>query len=199
MNLPEGKDLVGAFWQPSAVLCDTEMLTTLPRREFQCGLGEVAKYHFLGGDGIDALALDQRVAACVQIKADVVAADEREGGRRAILNYGHTLAHAIETAGQYDLRHGEAVAIGICYAGEVARRLGRIDDERMAEHRRVLSAYDLPHRLPDSLEPDRLLDLFSRDKKAIDGITFVLDGDNGVEPVVDVDRQVLADAMEAIR
>jgi 5-deoxy-5-amino-3-dehydroquinate synthase len=199
VNLPEGKNLVGAFWQPSAVLCDTEMLKTLPPREMQSGLGEVAKYHFLGGDGLDVMALDERVAACVRIKADVVAADEREGGRRAILNYGHTLAHAIETAGEYDLRHGEAVAIGIAYAGEVALRLGRIDDARNAEHRRVLSAYDLPHRLPDSLDPDQLIALFSRDKKAIDGITLVLDGHNGVETVVGVDRQVLADAMEAIR
>lgn len=199
VNLPEGKNLVGAFWQPSAVVCDTEMLTTLPIREFQSGMGEVAKYHFLGGGRLDELDLADRVAACVRIKADVVAADEREGGRRAILNYGHTLAHAIETAGDYDLRHGEAVAIGIVYAGEVALRLGRIDAGRVAEHRRVLSSYDLPLRLPDSLDPGELLDLFSRDKKAIDGITFVLDGDNGVEPVVGVDRGVLADAMEAIR
>lgn len=199
VNLPEGKNLVGAFWQPSAVICDTETLTTLPTPEFQSGMGEVAKYHFLGGGDLDALELDERVAACVRIKADVVAADEREGGRRAILNYGHTLAHAIETAGAYELRHGEAVAVGIAYAAEVARRLDRIDDARVAEHRRVLSGYDLPFRLPPSLDPDELLDLFSRDKKAIDGITFVLDGRDGVETVVGVERAVLADAMEAIR
>lgn len=199
VNLPEGKNLVGAFWQPSAVICDTDMLATLPPREYRSGVGEVAKYHFLGGGALDALDLDERVAACVRIKADVVAADEREGGRRAILNYGHTLAHAIETAGAYDLRHGEAVAVGIAYAGEVALRLGRIDEARMAEHRRVLSAYDLPHSLPPGLDSDRLLDLFNRDKKAIDGVTFVLDGDNGVETVVGVERAVLADALEAIR
>ncbi|MEQ8839686.1 MAG: 3-dehydroquinate synthase family protein [Acidimicrobiales bacterium] len=199
VNLPEGKNLVGAFWQPSAVLCDTDTLKTLPPREFRSGVGEVAKYHFLGGGRLDELDLEARVAACVQIKADVVAADEREGGRRAILNYGHTLAHAIETAGDYDLRHGEAVAVGIAYAGEVALRLGRIDEARMAEHRRVLSAYDLPHTLPPQLDPAELLDLFSRDKKAVDGITLVLDGANGVESVVGVDRAVLADAMEAIR
>lgn len=199
VNLPEGKNLVGAFWQPSAVLCDTDTLKTLPIREYQSGVGEVAKYHFLGGGRLDELEIDGRVAACVQIKADVVAADEREGGRRATLNYGHTLAHAIETAGAYDLRHGEAVAVGIAYAGEVALRLGRIDDARMAEHRRVLSAYDLPHSLPPQLDPEQLLDLFSRDKKAIDGITLVLDGPQGVETVVGVDRSVLADAMEAIR
>ena len=79
VNLPEGKNLVGAFWQPSAVICDTETLETLPHREFQCGVGEIAKYHFLGGGRLDELPIDERVAACVQIKADVVMADEREG------------------------------------------------------------------------------------------------------------------------
>ena len=95
VNLPEGKNLVGAFWQPHAVLCDTEMLATLPARELRSGQGELAKYHFLTGDDLDGLGLDERIAAAVRIKADVVAADEREGGRRAVLNYGHTLAHAI--------------------------------------------------------------------------------------------------------
>ncbi len=112
VNLPEGKNLVGAFWQPSAVLCDTEVLGTLPPREYRTGLGEMAKYAFLGVDDLPDLPLDEAVAACVRCKADVVASDEREGGRRAILNYGHTLAHAVETEGAYDLRHGEAVAIG---------------------------------------------------------------------------------------
>jgi 5-deoxy-5-amino-3-dehydroquinate synthase len=199
VNLPEGKNLVGAFWQPSAVICDTETLETLPHREFQCGVGEIAKYHFLGGGRLDELPIDERVAACVQIKADVVMADEREGGRRAILNYGHTLAHAIETAGAYDLRHGEAVAIGIRYAAEIARRLGRIDDDRVTEHERVLAAYELPTTVPEQLTDTELMDLFSRDKKAIDGVTFVLDGPNGVETVVGVDPEVLAASFTAVR
>jgi len=199
VNLPEGKNLVGAFWQPSAVICDTETLETLPHREFQCGVGEIAKYHFLGGGRLDELPIDERVAACVQIKADVVMADEREGGRRAILNYGHTLAHAIETAGAFDLRHGEAVAIGIRYAAEIARRLGRIDDDRVAEHERVLAAYELPTTVPEQLTDTELMDLFSRDKKAIDGVTFVLDGPNGVETVVGVDPEVLAASFTAVR
>ena len=80
------------------------------------------------------------------------------GGRRAILNYGHTLAHAIETAGAYDLRHGEAVAIGIRYAAEIARRLGRIDDDRVAEHERVLAAYELPTTVPEQLTDTELMD-----------------------------------------
>ncbi|MSZ24818.1 MAG: iron-containing alcohol dehydrogenase, partial [Actinobacteria bacterium] len=88
VNIPEGKNLIGAYWQPSGVVCDTGLLSTLPPREYRCGLGEIAKYHFLGGEGIDALPIDEQVAACVAIKAAVVASDEREGGARATLNYG---------------------------------------------------------------------------------------------------------------
>jgi 5-deoxy-5-amino-3-dehydroquinate synthase len=198
VNLPEGKNLVGAFWQPAAVLCDTEVLATMPPREARSGLGELAKYHFLGGGDLDALPLDERVAACVRIKADVVAADEREGGRRATLNYGHTLAHALEIEGAHDLRHGEAVAIGLVFAAELARRLGRIDDARVAEHRRVVAAYDLPGRLPPGADRDELVVLMGRDKKAIDGLTFVLDGPRGVEPVTGVGRADLDAAFEAI-
>ncbi|HVF75067.1 MAG TPA: 3-dehydroquinate synthase family protein, partial [Acidimicrobiales bacterium] len=112
VNLPEGKNLVGAFWQPAAVLCDTETLQTLPAREYRSGLGEIAKYHFLGAEDLADCNLEEKVARCVALKAEVVAGDEREGGKRALLNYGHTLAHALETANAYDLRHGEAVAIG---------------------------------------------------------------------------------------
>lgn len=199
VNLPEGKNLVGAFWQPSAVLCDTETLATLPPREYRCGLGEMAKYHFLTGDDLGALDIDARVARCVAIKAEVVGSDERETGRRVILNYGHTLAHAIEIADDYDLRHGEAVAIGLVYAAEVAYRLGRIDAGRVAAHRAVVGAYDLPATLPERLDSDELIALFARDKKAIDGVTFVLDGPNGAETVTGVSPEILRDAMEAIR
>ena len=198
VNLPEGKNLVGAYWQPHGVICDTAMLTTLPPREMRCGLGEMAKYHFLGGGYLDALPLDERVASCVRIKADVVSSDEREGGRRAILNYGHTLAHALETAGQYDLHHGEAVAIGLIYAAELARQLDRIDDERVAEHRRVVSGYELPLRPPEGTRADAVLPLFARDKKALAGVTFVLDGPHGVELVTGIDDEVLVDAFERL-
>ncbi|HEX7135915.1 MAG TPA: 3-dehydroquinate synthase family protein, partial [Iamia sp.] len=160
VNLPEGKNLVGAFWQPTAVLCDTEVLATLPPREHRSGLGEMAKYHFLTGLDLMAMPLDERVAECVRIKADVVAGDEREGGRRATLNYGHTLAHALETSGGYDLRHGEAVAIGLVFAAELARALGRIDDERVAAHRAVVAGYDLPTRLPTGTDRAELVALF---------------------------------------
>jgi 5-deoxy-5-amino-3-dehydroquinate synthase len=155
----------------------------------------MAKYAFLGVDDLADLPLDEAVAACVRCKADVVGADEREAGRRAILNYGHTLGHALETAGRYDLRHGEAVAIGLVYAAELARRLGRIDTARVDHHRRVVAGYDLPLTVPPGLDPDELVALFARDKKAVDGITFVLDGPDGVEPVRITDPQVLRDAL----
>ncbi|MEY2452769.1 MAG: 5-deoxy-5-amino-3-dehydroquinate synthase [Acidimicrobiaceae bacterium] len=200
VNLPEGKNLVGAFWQPAAVLCDTDALATLPPRELRSGMGELAKYHFLDDSGtdLDALPLDEQIAACVRIKAAVVAADEREGDRRAILNYGHTLAHALETAGSYDLRHGEAVAIGLVFAAELAKVLGRIDEARVREHRRVVGAYDLPAALPGAIDRDELVALFARDKKAIGGVMFILDGPNGVEPVRDVSREAIDAAFDRL-
>ncbi|HEV2758411.1 MAG TPA: 3-dehydroquinate synthase family protein [Acidimicrobiales bacterium] len=194
VNLPEGKNLVGAFWQPTAVLCDTEVLGTLPPREYRSGLGEMAKYAFLGVDRLPDLALDEAVAACVRCKAEHIAADELERtGTRALLNYGHTLAHALETAGGYDLRHGEAVAIGLVFAARLARRLGRVDDGVVAEHRRVVAGYDLPTDIPSGRDPAELVELMRRDKKALDGMTFVLDGPRGVEVVPGVP----ADAVEA--
>jgi 5-deoxy-5-amino-3-dehydroquinate synthase len=194
VNLPEGKNLVGAFWQPSAVLCDTEVLATLPPREYRSGLGEMAKYAFLGVDRLPDLPLDEAVAACVACKATHIAADELEQtGTRALLNYGHTLAHALETAGSYDLRHGEAVAIGLVFAARLARRLGRVDDDTVVEHRRVVGGYDLPADLPAGVDPSELVMLMTRDKKALDGLTFVLDGPRGVEVVAGVP----ADSVEA--
>ncbi|MCH7788816.1 MAG: 3-dehydroquinate synthase [Acidobacteria bacterium] len=197
VNLAEGKNLVGAYWQPSAVFCDTDALKTLPPEERRSGLGEIAKYHFLGASGLDSMPLESQIARCVELKAAVVSADEREGGLRATLNYGHTLAHAIETAGGYGLRHGEAVAVGLVYAAEVAMRLDRIDLARVEEHRRVVGAYDLPSTIPAGLAPTELLGLFGRDKKALDGVTFMLDGPNGVEAVRNIDDALLLDALDA--
>ncbi len=198
VNLPEGKNLVGAFWQPAAVVCDTAVLDTLPEREWRCGYGEMAKYHFIGAGDLRNLSLDDQVLRSVRLKAEVVAADEREGDRRAVLNYGHTLAHALEVAGDYDLRHGEAVAVGLVYAAELARRLGRIGDERVAEHRAVVGSFGLDHRLPPGTDHDQILELFSRDKKAVAGITFVLDGPRGVEPVRVDDEAALRAALESM-
>jgi 5-deoxy-5-amino-3-dehydroquinate synthase len=199
VNLPEGKNLVGAFWQPSAVLCDTEVLASLPPREYTSGLGEMAKYHFLTGTDMAGLPLDERVAECVRIKAELVVRDATEHGERALLNYGHTLAHALETAGAYDLRHGEAVAIGLVFAACLARGLERIDDDRVAEHRRVIEGYGLPTTVDGGLDPGALVDLMRRDKKAFDGLTFVLDGPRGPEVVTGVDDRHVLSALEQVR
>jgi 5-deoxy-5-amino-3-dehydroquinate synthase len=199
VNLPEGKNLIGAFWQPAAVLCDTSTLDTLPTREMRCGLGEMAKYHFLGGDDLADLAFDQQVARCVEIKADIVAADERDAGRRAILNYGHTLGHAIETTGHYDLRHGEAVAIGLVYAAELSQALERIDSDRVAEHRKIVDGYGLPSSLPEGAQADDLMAAMARDKKAVDGLTFALDGPTGIEVVANIDPGLVRDTLDAVR
>lgn len=199
VNLPEGKNLVGAFWQPAAVICDTAALETLPEREWRCGYGEMAKYHFLSGADLAGLPLDERVAACVRIKAEVVAADEREGGRRATLNYGHTLAHALETALGYRLAHGEAVGIGLVFAAHLAARLGRIDPERVAAHEEVVAGYGLPTRLPPGADAHELVGLMARDKKATDGLTFVLDGPRGVEVVRGVAAADVVATLERLR
>jgi 5-deoxy-5-amino-3-dehydroquinate synthase len=200
VNLPDGKNLVGAFHMPVAVLCDTDLLATLPEREWRCGNGEMAKYHFLTGDDFLALPLDERIARCVAIKSAVVAEDPFERtGRRAILNYGHTLGHALEIAGGFDLRHGEAVAVGLLYAAELAHVLGRIGPDRVAEHRRVLDAYGLDGCLPHGSNPDHLLSLMHRDKKATTGgLTFVLDGPDGVEPVAGVDPAAARVALDRL-
>jgi 5-deoxy-5-amino-3-dehydroquinate synthase len=192
VNLPQGKNLVGAFWQPSAVFCDLDTLASLPDRELRCGLGEVAKYHFLTGDDLLALSLDERVARCVGIKGSFVEEDERESGKRAFLNYGHTLAHALETVGQHQLAHGEAVAIGLIFAARLARALGRIDDARVDYHELVVGqTYSLQTRMPAGLDVDQLMAAMARDKKALNGLTFILDSPQGLEIVAGISAEVV--------
>jgi 5-deoxy-5-amino-3-dehydroquinate synthase len=192
VNLPQGKNLVGAFWQPSAVICDLDFLSTLPERELRCGLGEVAKYHFLTGDDLLSLSLDERVARCVSIKGAFVEQDERESGKRAFLNYGHTLAHALETVGKHQLAHGEAVAIGLIFAARLARALKRIDDARVDYHELVVGqTYSLQTRMPTGLDINELMAAMARDKKALNGLTFILDSSNGLEIVSDISADVV--------
>jgi 5-deoxy-5-amino-3-dehydroquinate synthase len=196
VDLPEGKNLVGTFWQPVAVVCDTETLATLPPRHLRAGRGEMAKYAFLGVPDLTGLPLDEQVAACVACKVEVVTADERESGRRAVLNYGHTLAHALEAAAGYEgILHGEAVAVGLAFAARLARRLGRIDDARVAEHDRVVASFDLASALPADSRVDELVTLMARDKKAVSGLTFVLDGPGGIEVVPGVDPTLVGETL----
>ena len=199
VNLPEGKNLVGTFWQPQAVICDIETLTTLPEKEWKCGYGEIAKYHFIGSGDLRNMDLASQITECIKLKTDIVAQDEREGGKRAILNYGHTLAHALELENQFSLAHGEAVAIGIRYAAQVAFDLGRIDESRVLYHEEILNHFNLQYTLPSQVDAGRILPLFERDKKAQDGITFVLDGKNGVEIVKVENQNILRKSLEVIQ
>ncbi|MFI1996433.1 3-dehydroquinate synthase family protein [Actinoplanes sp. NPDC020271] len=195
VNLPGGKNLIGSYWQPSAVLCDTDYLSTLPVREQLNGLGELARCHFIGVPGIGSLPLGQQIVASVRLKASIVGVDERDSGLRHILNYGHTLGHAVERATDFRIRHGEAVAIGTYFAGALAQAVGRIDLARKQEHLDVLRSYGLNPALPADLATDDLLPLLRADKKATHGLSFVLDGPNGVELVSDVDPGLVHDAL----
>jgi 5-deoxy-5-amino-3-dehydroquinate synthase len=198
VNLPQGKNLVGAYWQPAAVLCDTGFLQTLPAREWLNGYGEIARCHFIGAGDLRGLPLADQITGSVARKAEIVAADERDTGLRHLLNYGHTLGHALERATGYAVRHGEGVAIGTVFAGRLAGALGRIGAARVAEHLEVVQGYGLPSAIPSGLDADLLVTLMGRDKKATRGLTFVLDGPCGAELVPgvpeDVVRRVLAEA-----
>jgi 5-deoxy-5-amino-3-dehydroquinate synthase len=221
VNLPEGKNLIGAVHQPIAVLADIGTLATLPERDYRSGLGEIAKYALMGGPddryGLAALIADHLdeitardisvltdlVSRCAAIKAAVVAADPFERtGTRATLNYGHTLAHALETAGGHDLHHGEAVAVGLVFAGALAGAMERVDPAYVDRHRELLVALGLPVAVPAGADADTLLTLMQRDKKAVGGLTFVLpvsrDGDVVLETVHDPDRRALDVAFAAV-
>ena len=157
VNLPEGKNLVGAFWQPSP--CSATPTPWPPCRPASCAPARASWPSTTSSPATDLLALDlaERIAAAVRIKADVVAGDEREDPTnrrgRAILNYGHTLAHALEIETGHDLRHGEAVGDRPGLRRRPGRRLGRIDDDRVAEHHRVLAAYELRRRAAGGRRP----------------------------------------------
>jgi 5-deoxy-5-amino-3-dehydroquinate synthase len=218
VNLPEGKNLVGAFHQPLGVLADVETLTTLPEREYRSGLGEVAKYALLGDLATDPSGLIELlrvkitevltrdldtltdlVARCAAIKAEVVAADEEERtGLRATLNYGHTLAHALETAGGYELTHGEAVAIGLLFAARLAQVLGRTGLEDADRHLAIVASLGLPTTVPEGAYAADLIALMARDKKAHGGVTFVLRGRNGLEQVDDPSPHALEQAFRYV-
>jgi 5-deoxy-5-amino-3-dehydroquinate synthase len=196
VNIAEGKNLVGAYWQPHGVVCEMDALDTLPEREMRCGLGEMAKYHFIVREDLSSLSMVDRIARCVRIKADIVSADEREGGIRALLNYGHTLAHALEIATDFSIAHGEAVAIGLLYAAHLAHRMERIDSARVDQHYEVVhGVYGLRHALPNGITPDQLIIDMGRDKKAIDSITFVLDSATGLEVVTGISDTKIREAL----
>ena len=184
VNHPQGKNMIGAFHQPRCVLADTDTLATLPEREYRSGLAEVLKYGVIWDAPFfawleaeagalaarDAAALTHAVRVSCETKAAVVARDEREAGLRAILNFGHTFAHAIETlTGYRRFLHGEAVAIGMALAADCSVRHGLLDGEQAARIARALQALGLPTALPPELGPNAMLDAMGMDKKALDG------------------------------
>lgn len=215
INLTQGKNLVGAFWQPSLVIADTDALRTLPAREISSGLAEVVKYgiiadpQFFSYLEVNAPSIFQRqssalvhvVSRCCEIKASVVGEDERElTGRRAILNYGHTFGHALEaTMGYGALLHGEAISIGMDCAARLAFRLGLVDERFVSRQRLLLEAFGLPVQLPaDAPNSRALLAAMRLDKKAEFGKQrFILPTALGnVQLVSGVDETIVHEILE---
>lgn len=206
VNLSAGKNLVGAFYQPLGVLCDTSVLSTLEDRDRLSGLGEVAKCWLLEGRDVASLrtsSLTALIEMAVSVKVALVAVDEREGGSRVLLNYGHTLAHALEKLalrrGADQLRHGEAVAIGLAFAARLARSLGRVGDDVVEYHDAVLDALGLQRRLPASYDTGELLEAMTFDKKARHDLSFVLAGPEGFSLVSGLDRASVSSALEQFK
>ena len=208
INLPTAKNMVGAFWQPASVICDTQTLCSLPDREFSAGLAEVVKYGVIldadffaeledNADAIwsrEAAILRRVVARCCELKAEVVGQDEREtSGLRAVLNYGHTFCHAIESLSGYgQFLHGEAVSIGMLCASRLAASMGRIDQDLTDRQQRLLTLFHLPVEMPP-LDPERMIETMQHDKKSLRGeLRFVLPSRLGeVELVEGVDLDLV--------
>jgi 3-dehydroquinate synthase len=217
INTDCGKNLVGAFHPPAGVLCDLDLLATLPGPDYRAGLAEVVKCGFIADPAIlDLIEADPAAAAVpgssverelversVRVKAEVVGEDLTEQGRREILNYGHTLGHAIERAEHYRWRHGEAVSVGLVYAASLARLLGRLDAETARRHRAILDSLALPtgyrrDALPELLESMRV-DKKARSSRGGNRIRFiVLDGLARPGSVDDPDPALLAAAYEEV-
>ena len=213
VNHPAGKNLIGAFYQPRAVIADIATLETLPSREYRAGLAEVVKY----GAGLDAGFFDwleanrkglldreagvltEAVLRCCSIKAAIVAEDERESGRRALLNLGHTFAHAIETGTGYgQWLHGEAVATGMVMAADLSRRLGSLSADEASRLRELLGGFDLP-LAPPPLGASAMEVLMAMDKKVSGGRLrlVLLEGLGASRVRDDVPREDLAAVLAA--
>lgn len=212
INLPGAKNMVGAFWQPVGVVIDTEVLGTLPDREYRSGLAEVVKYgvvldadffaylegHVGGLNDREHSVMEHIIAQSCRLKAEVVQADEREiSGRRAVLNFGHTFAHAFEAVTGYEtLLHGEAVSIGMLCAARLAESLGRVDANFVQRLSQLLAALGLATEVPD-LDGQQILSAMQNDKKVQHGrLRFVLPTRMGhVELVENVDANNVAAAL----
>lgn len=213
INIPQGKNLIGAIYQPSVVLCDIDLLASVPQEELRSGMAEVVKYGLIADsellEGIeeraqkvydgDARALVGVVSRSASVKASFIASDERDEGRRAFLNYGHTFAHAIERIGGFEsVRHGEAVALGMMAAAYLSQGLGRLSEHGVEVHRRVLQGVGLPFTADLSL--DAMEEAWQHDKKFKKGARFVLLDEIGrPRSGVEADRGAVGSALARMR
>lgn len=217
INHPQGKNLIGAFHQPKLVLIDPTVLKTLPEREFKAGMAEVVKYGVIWNknlfeqleeaenlsslDNINPTLLSDILTHSCQAKADVVAQDEKESGLRAILNYGHTIGHAIESLTNYDtFVHGEAVAIGMVAAGKIAVEMNLWTEVENQRQNNLLKHIGLPTQIPQYLEVNQIIDHLQNDKKVKDGkVRFVLPTEIGKVIITDqVTNQILSKILPMI-
>ncbi|GBE03491.1 MAG TPA: 3-dehydroquinate synthase [Nitrospirae bacterium] len=214
VNHPLGKNMIGTFYQPSLVMIDIDTLKTLPQREFCAGMAEVIKYGVIADKNFFDFLVKNRdnivshgdsivhiIKRSCEIKADVVSKDEREAGLRAILNFGHTVGHAVETVTEYkQYLHGEAVAIGMFAAAKLAVRAGMFDQEGVDVIREIIRLYDLPVDMPDDLAVDDIMSAMEIDKKVKAGrLSFILPDSIGrVKIVEDVDRDLIKEVIGMI-
>ncbi|MET9513784.1 3-dehydroquinate synthase [Streptomyces sp. NPDC002994] len=209
VNLPSGKNLVGAFHQPRSVVVDLDTLSTLEERDRRAGLGEVAKYGFIADPVVlslleespdDAVAaapgvIDELVVRSLRCKAGVVSADEKEAGERALLNYGHTVGHAVEAAGGYArYRHGEAVALGMVFAARLSVAVGEAEPSLVDRTVALLAGLGLPTGGLEATTAE-LWSYLRRDKKARDGVRFVVCSKPGAARLVDQPSADLIDEL----
>lgn len=210
VNLPAGKNLIGAFHQPCSVLIDADVLKTLPQREVSAGIAEIIKYGFLGDEAfisyleanmqklraLEPDTVSQVVAHCCRMKADIVKADEKEGGVRAKLNLGHTFGHAIEKLTGYgQWLHGEAVGMGMIMAADLSQRLGYLNQADVQRLRALVAASGLPTEIP-VLKAQDAYEVMQGDKKSVAGeirfVTMTQMGESKIEPV---DRAIVFETM----
>ncbi|WP_330204544.1 3-dehydroquinate synthase [Cyanobacterium sp. Dongsha4] len=217
VNHPQGKNLIGAFYQPKLVLIDPSVLKTLPEREFRAGMAEVIKYGVIwdknlfealeSAQSIDSLnnfdeaLLNDILTRSCQAKADVVGQDEKESGIRAILNYGHTIGHAIESLTNYEtFVHGEAVAIGMVAAGRVAVKMGLWTENEAHRQDELIAKTGLPTTIPNYLKVEEIIDHLQMDKKVKDGkVRFILPEAIGKVQICDrISPEILSETLSVL-
>lgn len=210
VDIPEGKNLVGAFYQPRVVYIDTAVLTTLPLSEYTSGLAEVIKYGVIQDEEffgflerqvelilrLDRDTIQEMIHTCCKIKAEVVAGDERESDRRRILNFGHTIGHAVEATSDYSISHGEAVAMGMVAALRLAVRGGLCERQDGGRVATLIHNYGLPTEIPHQLDRDRIKNFLKSDKKTIGNrVFYVLPTRIGDVVITDDVRESLVDGV----